>query len=73
MYNLGPQFKLDYTKAIPNKDSVIKGAKFRITVLTERLVRLEYSENGVFEDRPTELVWNRNLTKPEFEVINEVL
>ena len=71
MYNLGSQFKLDYTKSKPNKECVIQGTKFRITVLTERLVRLEYSENGVFEDRPTELVWNRNLPKPEFEVITE--
>lgn len=71
MYNLGGQFKLDYTKASPNKESVIQGAKFRITVLTERLVRLEYSENGIFEDRPTELVWNRFLPKPEFQVTNE--
>lgn len=71
MYNLGGQFKLDYTKAGPNKESVIQGAKFRITVLTERLVRLEYSENGIFEDRPTELVWNRFLPKPEFQVTNE--
>ena len=71
MYNLGEQFKLDYTKSKPNKDSILQGKKYRITVLTERLVRLEYDENGVFEDRPTELVWNRNLPKPEFQVAEE--
>ena len=71
MYNLGEQFKFDYEKSKPNKESIFQGNKYRITILTERLVRLEYSENGVFEDRPTELVWYRNLTKPEFTVKNE--
>ena len=30
---------------------VIKGEKYRITVLSEQMLRLEYSESGVFEDR----------------------
>ena len=68
MYNLGVQFKFDYDKAKPNKEAVIQGKKYRITILTERLVRLEYSENGVFEDKPTELVWYRNLPKPDFKI-----
>ena len=68
MYNLGELFKFDYEKAKPNKESVFQGNNYSITVLTERLVRLEYSETGVFEDKPTELVWYRNLPKPEFKV-----
>ena len=40
---------------------------FVITVLSEILVRLEYSETGSFEDRPTELVMNRNFPKVKFE------
>lgn len=68
MYNLGEQFKFDYAKSKPNKECVFQGSKYRITVLTERLVRLEYNENGIFEDAPTELVWYRNLPKPEFKV-----
>ncbi len=71
MYDLGDQFKLDLNKAMANPASIIKGTKYRITILTERLVRLEYSENGVFEDSPTELVWFRNFAKPEFNVINK--
>lgn len=68
MYNLGEQFKFDYEQAKANKECVFMGNKYRITVLTERLVRLEYDENGFFEDRPTELVWFRNLPKPDFQV-----
>jgi hypothetical protein len=46
VYNLGEQFKFDYTKSKANKESIFQGSKYRITVLTERLVRLEYNENG---------------------------
>lgn len=68
MYKLGEQFNRDYNLALMNKDSVIQGNKFRITVLTERLIRLEYSEAGKFTDVPTKLIWNRLFDKPEFTV-----
>lgn len=68
MYDLGEQFKLDYEKAKPNIDCVFQGNNYRFTVLTERLIRLEYDANGFFEDRPTELVWYRRLPAPEFKV-----
>ena len=60
---LGEQFKIDYKSAVANGANVIKGNKYRFTILTERLIRLEYSEDGIFEDRPTELIWHRD-TKP---------
>ncbi len=50
---------------------VIKGDKYRITVLTEQMLRLEYSANGVFEDRATRLVFNRSFDTPEFETYFE--
>ena len=56
MYNLGEQFKVG-KNSVANEKSIIKGEKYRITVLTERLLRLEYNENGVFEDRATEIVF----------------
>ena len=64
---LGEHFKVDYSKAIPNSANVITGDKYRFTVLTERLIRIEYNENGVFENRPTELVWYRNMPVVSFE------
>ena len=39
---------------------VIVGEHYRISVLTESLVRLEYSENGVFEDGQTQVVQDRD-------------
>lgn len=48
--------------------AVVKGEKYRFTVLTDRLIRLEYSENGVFVDAPTQRVFCRRFPVPEFEV-----
>lgn len=66
MYNLGEQFKIDHSRSQAKNENIIRGQKYRITVLTERLVRLEYNENGVFNDEPTLLAWNRNFPKAEF-------
>lgn len=68
MYNLGEQFNFDYEKSKAIEDNIIKGEKYRFTVLSERLIRMEYSKDGVFEDRPTELVWYRNMPKVNFSV-----
>jgi len=63
---LKEHFKMDYN-ILPNISSVVQGNKYRITVLSEILVRLEYSETGTFEDRPTELVINRKFNPIKFE------
>ena len=49
-------------------DCVVQGDKYRFTVLTSRMLRMEYSEDGVFEDRPTQIVWNRKIDHPVFRV-----
>ena len=67
MAELQEHFKMNYKKILPNPNHIVKGNKFRITVLSDLLVRLEYSENGLFEDRPTELVMNRKFPVTEFE------
>jgi alpha-glucosidase (family GH31 glycosyl hydrolase) len=68
MYPLGNQFKVDYTKARSDDKAVVKGSNFRISVITERVVRLEFSPSGQFIDRPTQLVSKRNLGLAEFNV-----
>ena len=47
--------------------SVYKGDKFRFTFLMSRLVRLEYDEEGIFEDRATQTVVNRDFAPVEFK------
>ena len=49
-------------------DCVVMGDKYRFTVITSRMLRMEYSEDGEFEDRPTQVVWNRSFDHPEFTV-----
>ncbi len=48
--------------------AIVKGEKYRFTVLTSRLLRIEYNENGIFEDRATQLIVNREFDVPEFSV-----
>lgn len=68
MYDLGEYFKIDMKSALANPKSIVQGKNYRFTVLTERLIRLEYNDNGNFVDEPTQLVLYRNLKKPEFSV-----
>ena len=70
MYNLGEQFVVG-KNSFANPKSIVKGEKYRFTVLTERLIRLEYSSDGVFEDRATEHVFNRFMDIPKFDVMED--
>lgn len=60
----------------PNQDpkaddkAVVVAGNARFTVLTPQLVRMEWSEDGVFEDRATLTFVNRRLPVPEFKVRN---
>jgi len=51
--------------------SVVMGEHYRFTVLTPNLLRLEYSESGRFEDRPSQVVLNRSFPSPAFHVVDE--
>jgi len=51
-------------------DAIIQGECYRFTVLTPELIRMEYSEEGYFEDRASQTVVNRNFPIPEFRVID---
>lgn len=53
---------------LANQETIFLGNNYRITVLTERLLRLEYNPNGIFYDNKTQLVSFRNFPKPEFEI-----
>lgn len=48
--------------------AAVKGDTYRITVLTPALIRLEYNAKGIFEDRATQSVLNRNFPVPDFQV-----
>jgi alpha-glucosidase (family GH31 glycosyl hydrolase) len=48
-------------------DSIVTSGNVRFTVLTSRLVRLEYSREGYFEDRPSQAFWFRKQSVPDFK------
>lgn len=68
MAQLSNHFAIDYNNAISKKDAIFRGTNYRITILSERLIRLEYDANGVFLDKPTEFARFRNFDVPEFTV-----
>ena len=53
-------------KADPSAMGIAGNARF--TVLTSRLVRMEWSEDGIFEDNATLTFINRKLPVPDFKV-----
>ena len=50
-------------------ENVIAGTCYRISVLTEGLIRLEYRKDGCFEDRPTQMAWNRDFKPAGYRLI----
>lgn len=66
MNTIGGYFVENLANCKCKKDSMIIGNKYRISILTERLVRLEYNPKGVFEDRPTQRVIYRNFPKVNY-------
>ena len=53
---------------IANPDAQIVCEQVRFTLLTERLLRMEYSPDGQFEDRPSQAFWIRRLPVPKYEL-----
>src|SRR6266498_3632347 len=52
---------------IANEDAVGTGPNVRFTVLTDRMIRIEYDKDNVFEDRPSKVFWYRYRPVPEFK------
>ena len=48
-------------------EAVVTARNVRFTVLTDRLLRLEYSQNDRFEDRPSQAFWYREQPVPRFK------
>jgi len=52
---------------VANKDAIVQSGSARFTVLTPRVIRLEWSQDSVFEDHASIVFINRNLPVPKFE------
>ena len=57
------------TRGCALTENIVSGDKYRITVLTDGLIRLEYSEKGDFEDRATQCALYRDFPKVKYRII----
>ncbi len=51
-----------------NPQAVFSFPTVRFSLLTARLIRIESSPDGVFEDRPTQQFWYRRQPLPEAKI-----
>ena len=58
------------TRPAALEGNMVTGERYRITLLTESLLRLEYSEDGIFEDRATQMVFFRDFPQVKYRVIS---
>ncbi len=56
---------------VANPEAVVASGRARFTVLTPRMIRIQYSSRELFEDRATFAVVNRNLPVPQFSTREE--
>ncbi len=71
MSNVIPDhFKIAFEPAA-DPGAIVREANARFTVLTSRLIRMEYSPAGVFEDRPSQTFWYRRQPVPVFKATRQ--
>lgn len=68
MYDFGTHFEVDLTKSKTPSSNVFRGKTYRISILSDVLIRFEYSETGSFNDYPTFFASNRSFGKPKITV-----
>ena len=67
MTDVGKHFQIPF-EPVADPAAVVLAPEVRFTVLASRLLRLEYSPDEQFEDRPTQTFWYRRQPVPPFEV-----
>ncbi|EXJ61399.1 uncharacterized protein A1O5_11714 [Cladophialophora psammophila CBS 110553] len=58
------------SKPVAHPDAVVAGPHYRFTILTDRLIRYEWSYDGKFEDRASTFAINREFPVPKFQVVD---
>ena len=54
-----------------SEEYVIIKNNVRLSVLSDRLLRVEIDSNGIFTDEPTQTVINRNFSKPKIRTVED--
>ena len=68
MANLCSYFVKNSKNLVADSKKIVKGKNYRFTILTPRLIRIEYNTGGRFEDRATALVVNRSFPESNFTI-----
>ena len=71
MYDLGSNFKIDLTYSKTPSSFVYRGKTYRISIISDTLIRFEYSETGSFNDYPTFFAQNRSFGKPKVSIVED--
>lgn len=61
------QFRLDFKTRADSK-AVVYCGNARFSILADRLIRMEYHPQAIFEDRATQTMWYREQAVPDFTV-----
>lgn len=56
------------TAPLANPENIVKGDVWRFTILTDCLIRVEYDEEGLFNDEATQTVLCRDFPKVDYKV-----
>ena len=75
MHDLGDHFRVDISKSKTPNTCVFRGRKYRISILSDSLIRFEYNDEGKFNDYPTLFASNRSFSEPKLHVVedNEII
>ncbi len=63
-----PAYTQVHFDPIADPRAVVVAGPARFTVLTSRLIRMEYAPDGRFEDRPSQAFWFRRQPVPDYHV-----
>ena len=55
---------------IGREQTVVKG-KVRLSVLSQRILRIEYNEQEVFEERPSQKIFKRHFGDPQYYTVSQ--
>lgn len=62
--------RLDVAPA-PHPDNVVRGDNYRITLITDGIMRIQWSDTGEFDDVATQTVLRRNLGPVDYQIVDE--
>ncbi len=68
MENFFEQYMKVETDSVTDPAYTVVRGDVRFSVLTDRLLRVEWDKEAYFTDEPTQKVWFRNFNRPSFQV-----